>query len=83
MSCNNYCSSFTYKENVCQSSCTEQKRQITEVHISLQICGSSLWNLLHVTLVAPKIWRGLLDFRIIYGPLTYTSVNWSFISNLQ
>jgi hypothetical protein len=54
-----------------------KKRQITEVHISLQICGSSVWNLLHVTLVAPRIWRWLLDFRKIYGPLTYTGLNWS------
>jgi hypothetical protein len=54
----------------------------TEVHISLQIYGFSVWNLLHVTLVAPRIWRWLLDLRKIYGPLTYTSLNWSFVSNL-
>jgi len=59
-----------------------KKRQITEVHISLQNCGSLVWNLLHVTFVAPRIWRWILDFRKIYGPLMYTSLNWSFISNL-
>jgi hypothetical protein len=26
------------------------------------VCGFSGWNLLHVTLVAPRILRGLLDF---------------------
>lgn len=39
-----------------------KQRQIAEVHVSLQICGSSFWNLLHVTLVALRSWRWLLDF---------------------
>ena len=33
------------------------------------VCGSSVWNLLHVTLLVSKIFRWLLDFWEIYGSL--------------
>lgn len=33
------------------------------------ICGSSVWNLLHVTQLAPTILRWLIDFLLIYVPL--------------
>jgi hypothetical protein len=32
-------------------------------------CGSSVWNLLHLTVLAPRILRWLLDFRKIFAPL--------------
>ena len=31
-------------------------------HKSLQNCGTSVWNLLHITLLTPKILKWLLDF---------------------
>ena len=36
------------------------------------ICRSSVWNLLHVTLLAPRIWRCLLGFWKICVPLLLT-----------
>ena len=40
-----------------------RKRQIeSEVDSSLDNCGSSVWNLLHVTLLVLRIWMHLLDF---------------------
>jgi hypothetical protein len=33
------------------------------------ILGSSVWNLLRVVLLAPRILRWLLEFRKICGPL--------------
>jgi len=32
------------------------------------ICGSSLWNMLNVTLLAPKTFRWLLDFWKLCAP---------------
>jgi hypothetical protein len=50
--------------NVYQFTSTEQKvTDNSEVHRSIQNCGSSIWNLLHVTLLASRIWRWHLDFR--------------------
>jgi hypothetical protein len=34
-----------------------------------QRCESSAWNLLHVSLLAPRIWWWLLHFWKIYEPL--------------
>jgi hypothetical protein len=46
---------LTYK-NVYQFLSTEQKAAAnSEVHRSVQNCGSSVWNLIRVTLLAPKI----------------------------
>jgi len=54
--------SFIYK-NVYQFTYTKQKAlHNSKVHRSLQNCVFSLWNLLHVTLLAPRIWRWRLDF---------------------
>jgi hypothetical protein len=59
---------FSSDKKVCQITCTSPKRQITgDVHRSLQNCGSPLWDLLYVTLLAPIIRRWLVDFRKIYG----------------
>jgi hypothetical protein len=35
------------------------------------ICGSSMWNLLRITLLAPRILRWLLDFQKICVPQIY------------
>jgi len=43
--------------------------------LTLNICGSSVWNLLHVTLLALRNLKWLLDFRRIYGPLNYRISN--------
>jgi hypothetical protein len=46
-----------YIHKVNQFICTKQKApDNSDVHRSLQNCGSSVWNLLHVTLLVPKIW---------------------------
>jgi hypothetical protein len=37
------------------------------------MCGSSVWNLLHVTIPAPRILRWLLYFSIICASLLYVS----------
>jgi len=37
------------------------------------ICGSSVWNLLHITLLVPRILRWLLHILRICGPLYYTT----------
>ena len=41
----------------------------SEAHTSLQNCGSSVWNLLHVSSLTSRIWSWLLDFWKICGPL--------------
>jgi hypothetical protein len=54
--------SFTYK-NVYQFTYTKHKAlHNSKVHRSLQNCGFSLWNLPHVTHLAPRIWRRLEFF---------------------
>ena len=54
---------LTYKI-VYQLTCTKQKApDNSEVHRSLQNCWSLVWNLLYVTILAPRICRQLLDFR--------------------
>jgi len=45
-----------------------------EVYRLFQNLGSSVWNLLHITLLVPSIWRWLLDFWKICGPLTIQGV---------
>jgi len=44
-----------------------------------KICGSSVWNLLHVTLLMPRIWKWLLDCLIICATLgcDMCGVNWT------
>ena len=53
--------------------------------VAPSICGPSVWNLLHVTLLAPIILRWVLDFWKICAPLyendlkrlpSHTSVYW-------
>jgi hypothetical protein len=59
----------TYK-NVYQFTCTEQKvSDNSDVHRSLQNCAPSVRNMLHVSLLAPKIWRFLLDLLKTCVPL--------------
>lgn len=48
---------------------SSRKCQIAEVHGSLENCGSSGWNLLHVTIMAPRIWGWLLKVQKICVPL--------------
>jgi len=35
--------------------------------VALNICGASVWNLLHVTILAPRILRRLLAFVELFG----------------
>ena len=52
-------------KNLYQVTCTEQKvPDSSDIHKSLQNCGSSLWNLLYVyvTCLPPRIWRWFLQF---------------------
>jgi hypothetical protein len=63
-----------------QSTCTGKKApDNSEVHRSLQNCGSSVWHLLHVTLWAPGIWRWLLDFwKNLWNPgLNYQAAKYT------
>ena len=41
-------------------------------HGGHNICGSSVWNMLYVILLAPRIFRWLLDFWKICVPLHVT-----------
>jgi hypothetical protein len=54
----NYCSSPVTYKNVYQVTCTNNKvPRNSEVQRSLQNCGPSVRNLLHVTILVPRIWR--------------------------
>jgi hypothetical protein len=67
---------LTYR-NVSQCTCrpTEQKVAASiEVHRSLRNCLSSVWNLLHVSFLAPTILRWVLDFWKTCGPMTLHSI---------
>lgn len=48
--------------------CTRTEEQVSA---SLQHCGSSAWNLPHVTLLAHRFWRWILDMWEICGPLIF------------
>lgn len=64
---------LTYK-NMYQFTSTKKKApDNSEVHMSLQNCGSSVWCCLHVTILMPRIFRQFLDFWKIYWPQGYTS----------
>jgi hypothetical protein len=64
---------LTFK-NVCQSHASSRKLDSSEGRRSLQTCGSSVRNWLHVTFLVPKIWR---------WPLTWISENlWTSAFNL-
>ena len=55
-------------KNVYQFTCTQQKApENSEVHRSLQNCGSSVRNLLHVSTMGPIYWRRFLNFWKICG----------------
>jgi hypothetical protein len=41
---------------------TYSQQCVSEPHRPLQVCGTSVRNLLHITLLMPRIWRLLLDF---------------------
>ena len=43
-----------------------QVAQVTFCTVGPYICGASVWNLFHVTLVAPRILRWLL-FGVVWG----------------
>ena len=50
------------------------------VHRSLQNCGFSVWNLRHVTVLAPRIWRCLLNFWTPPPPIkSVTLYNETFV----
>jgi hypothetical protein len=45
--------------------------QVTMVTVAHNICGTSKWNLLHGTMLAPRILRCLLGFCKICGSLLF------------
>jgi len=53
--------------------CTHPTSQIAQVTkfcmVAHNICGTSVWNLFHVTLLAPRILKWILNFWKICGPL--------------
>ena len=51
--------------------------------LTLNICGFSVWNLLHVTLLALRNLRWFLDFRRIYGPLNYRISSLLWVSDVS
>ena len=62
---------FLYVQYVYQFTCTKQKAPGNRLfHMSLQNCGSSVWNLLHITLPTRKILKWFLDFWKICQPLS-------------
>ena len=56
-------------------SCTNPRHRVTQANkfctLAPNVCGSSVWNCLYVSLLAPGILRWLLDFWQICGHLTY------------
>jgi len=49
--------------NAYHLTCTKQEVSSNcNIHSALQTCGSVVWKLLPVTILVPRIWRGLLDF---------------------
>jgi hypothetical protein len=62
--------------------CTNPGHQVTEAtkffSVDLNVCWFSVWNLLHVTLLATRILRWLLDFWKICVPLLCTH-NYVFV----
>lgn len=60
---------------MCQCTCTEQNAPANgEVQGSIQNCGLWVWYLLHVTLLAFRIWRWFVDFLQICWHLLYVHV---------
>jgi len=51
--------------------CMSSEPDESEVHRTFQNCGFSLWDLIHVTLLAPRIWTWLLEVWKIFGPIPY------------
>jgi len=53
--------------------CTNPRRQVSRAtkfcSETLNICGPSVWDLLHDTILAPKILRRILNFWKIFVPL--------------
>jgi hypothetical protein len=60
---NTITSSVRYIHSAYQFTCSEQKApDNSKVHRLLQICGPLEWDLPRVTILAPTIWRSLLEF---------------------
>jgi hypothetical protein len=60
---------FITHKNMYQSTRTQQNASDNStVHRLLQNLKSSVWNPLHVTIPAPRIWRWLLDVCKLCGP---------------
>jgi len=70
----NYCSFVPLHTKVCQFTRTERKASESgEVQRSLQNCGSSVGNLLHVTLRAPRIYNSSRFLENLWTPYLYIS----------
>jgi hypothetical protein len=54
-----------------QIPCTKSPGQLSFFSVAPNICGSSVCNLLHITLLASTISQQLLEFWNIFGPLLY------------
>ena len=55
------------------------------ITVAPNACGYSVWNLLHVTLLAPRIFRWLLDFGEFVHPWAQVQSKTKFIctTNIQ
>jgi len=62
-----------------QQGCTQSGCQVVQAvqicTVTQNIAGSSVWNLFHVSLLAPRVSRFLLDFWKICAPLQCTAVH--------
>ena len=56
-----------------EEGCTYPRSQVAKgtnfYAVASNICGSALWKLLYITLLAPRFLQWLLDFWKIYGPV--------------
>jgi hypothetical protein len=63
---------FLHTKTCYQLTCNEQTAPgNSEVYTSLQNCGSSVWDLLHATILLLRIWMWFLEFWKICGTLIY------------
>jgi hypothetical protein len=64
---------FLTYNNVYRFTCTKQEVPgSSDNDRALQNCGCAVWNLLRVTVLVPRFWRGLLEFWKIFRLLTNT-----------
>jgi hypothetical protein len=57
------------KSDLLLQRCTQVAMAIKFRTVASDICGHSMWNLLQVTFMAPRIFRCLLNFWKVRAPL--------------